>query len=150
MATKENKERKLEAFINTVSVVWILLAAAVSVMIFATNNSYSEPVFGDIMLVSTGSDRSDDIKEGSLAVVELNNKDAADYYAAFVGGGVNITKDKMASVGAVKYFIPVMGRVVDFFRTPVGFFLVVILPLAVFVIYQTIKIIVLVKYGGKE
>lgn len=131
--------------INIVSAVWILLAAAVAALIFATNNGYSEPIFGDTMLVCVGENAPDGARSGSLAVVDLKGVGESEYYAAFTGTGVNITKDGMANVGTVSYFIPILGAAIDFLRTPTGFFLVVILPLAAMVVWHAVRIALAIK-----
>ncbi len=146
------KKKAIAAVINILSVVLIVIATGVTVMIFATNNRYSEPVFGNTMLLTVREGSvTDGAGIGSLALVDLTCKTSGGYYATFLGSGTRITKDPMGCIGTVKGYVPVLGGIIDFFRDPVGFFLIVVLPLAAMVILYIIKVILLVKEsGGRE
>ncbi|MDD4125074.1 MAG: hypothetical protein PHW77_05040 [Eubacteriales bacterium] len=138
--------------LNTFSVLLVLIAVAVSVFIFATDNRYSEPIFGDTMLLTVHEDDGiDNIKAGSLAIIDMTLKSESEYYASFLGNGTKITRDKTACIGTVKGYIPYLGGIIDFFRNPLGFFLCIVLPLTAVVIRYIIKIVLLTKgYGEKK
>lgn len=145
----KKKTSTLHTALFIVSAVWIILAAAVTVLIFATNNSYSEPVFGETMLVSVREGSPKGTREGSLAVVDLKGHSNSEYYAVFIGGGVRVSQDKMANIGTVKAFIPALGAAIDFFRNSLGFFLVVVLPLAAMVIWYIVRVFLLIRDGNE-
>jgi hypothetical protein len=144
------KKKAIAAILNILSVFLILISAGVTVMIFATNNNYSEPVFGDTMLLSVREDSvTDGAGVGSLALVDLTYRtDGGGYFATYFGSGTRITKDPMGCIGTVKGYVPLLGGVIVFFRDPVGFFLTVVLPLTAMVIWYIIKVILIVKEGG--
>lgn len=135
--------------INIFSVILILVAIAVTVLIFATDNRYSEPVFGDTMLLAVREGGAG-AKPGSLALVDLGgNFSEGDTYATFLGNSTRITKDPLGSVGVVRGYVPALGALFDFFRNPVGFFLLVVLPLAALVIWRIVKLILIIREGGR-
>ena len=144
-------KKALLYILNILSVLLILVAIAVSVLIFTIDNRYSEPVFGDTMLLTVPEgDGVGDIQDGSLAIIDLTFKsESGGYYAAFLGNKIIITRDSMASIGTVKGSIPYLGGVMDFFRNPLFFFLVIILPLTAIVIWHIIKIVLIIK-GNNE
>ncbi len=141
----------VSTIINILSAVLILLAVLVTILIFMTNNRYSEPVIGNTMLLCVREDSAADAKVGALAVVDLTTYTSDNgNYVAFVGRGARITNDPMACVGTVKYYIPVLGGVMDFFRNTLGFFFVIVLPLVALAIWHIVRIVILVKYGDNE
>ncbi|NLW73285.1 MAG: hypothetical protein GX057_00075 [Clostridiales bacterium] len=141
----------ISTIVNILSVVFILLSVLVTVLIFSTNNRYSEPVFGNTMLLSVREDSVADAPRGALAVVDLTRYSSErGNYVAFIGRGARITRDPMACIGTVKFYIPLLGGVVDFFRNSLGFFFVIILPLFLLVIWHVVRIVLLVRHGEAE
>ena len=138
---------------NILSVIFIVLAAAVIFLMFASDNRYGEPMLGDTMLISVTKENSM-IKGhvGSLAVVDLSGKKGNGSFASFNGSSVIISDDPMASIGTVSAYLPLLGSVIGFLRKPLGFFLVIVLPLAVLIIFNAVRLSLLVrtqKKGGE-
>jgi hypothetical protein len=144
-------KRIIAIILNILSLILIIIAVAVTVMIFATKNRYSEPVFGNTMLLSVREDSVTEKNEvGSLALIDLTYMaDGGGYYATFIGNATRISRDPMGCIGTVKGYIPLLGSIIDFFRDPAGFFLVVVLPLAAMVIWYIVKVVLIVR-GGKS
>ncbi|MGI6167675.1 MAG: hypothetical protein ACOYIA_06040 [Eubacteriales bacterium] len=141
----------ISTIVNILSVVFIMLSVLVTVLIFSANNRYSEPVFGNTMLLSVREDSVADAPKGALAVVDLTEyKSERGNYVAFIGRGARITRDPMACIGTVKFYIPVLGGVMDFFRDSLGFFFVIVLPLVLLVIWHVVRIVLLVRNGEAE
>ncbi len=144
----------LSIFLNAVSVLLIIAAFSVSVLIFATDNRYGEPVFGETMLLSVREDvkigKDIPIENGSLAVIDLSIRAEGDYYAAFLGNRTVITGESLSSIGAVKGHIPYLGGVMDFFRKPSAFFLCIVTPLFAAVACHAIRVALLIKSRGDK
>ena len=139
------KKKALNIIIKVVAVVLLLQTISVITLIYATKNRFSEPVFGDIMLLSVREGNMVNAKVGSLAIVDMATHDKGSDYAAFLGGSVRLSKDPMANIGTVKGYIPFFGSYLDFLRQSIGFFLIIILPLFIYVVGYSVRLILLLR-----
>jgi len=136
--------------INILAVFFIFQAAAVTVFGFAAKNDYREIVFGDTMLLPVGENLLDENKN-SLAVVDMTGKTKGGvYFAVYSGNKVILTTDSLASVGKVRFFIPLLGGYISFLRTAAGFFSIVVLPLAALVIWRVHRLLFACRGGERE
>lgn len=137
--------KKLDLAIKIIAVVLLLQTIFVITLIYATKNRFSEPIFGDTMLLSVRDDRRADAKVGSLALIDLTSETKSSEYAAFLGGSVRLSKDQMANIGTVKGYVPFVGGYLDFLRQSIGFFLVIILPLFLLVVGYSVRLILIIR-----
>ncbi len=145
-----SKRKKIYTALNILSVLFLLLAAAIIFLMFAANNRYGEPVFGDTMLVCvTDENLPAGGHNGSLAVVDLSGKSGNGNYVAFIGSGIRISGDPMANIGRVSFYIPFAGAVLGFFRLPAGFFLALVLPLAILINFNAVRLVLLIRERKK-
>ena len=139
------KKKVLGIVIKVIAVILLLQTIAVITLIYATKNRFSEPVFGDTMLLCVRDDKNANAKVGSLAIVDLTSETKSNEYAAFLGSSVRLSKDPMANIGTVKGYVPLVGGYLDFLRQAIGFFLVIILPLFILVVGYTVRLILIIK-----
>ena len=132
--------------INTLSVLIIIAAAGLSVLIFSSGNRYSQPVFGNTMLLVIDENNAlDKVEPDSLALIDLTGQTNTGYYALFTGKSVVLSKDDVASIGTVKGYVPTLGGVIGFFRKPAAFLACIIFPLIGAVVYHTVRISLFAK-----
>ncbi len=140
-----NKTKALSIIFTILTIFIILQSIFITVLILSSNNRYKEPVIGDTMLLAIREDHKTSDYFGSLAIVDLALDAKGEDSVVFLGGTTHITKDKMAAIGKVKFYIPLLGSYIDFFRAPFGFFALIILPLVLLVIRHSVLLALKIK-----